>query len=237
MPAPAPPPAPPAQDVFAPINLFPFPVFSTVIAGYEAHKEPLRREILALREKHPGIVRSNRHAWHSGDEFFHQRSEHVAWMLQKATKYAHHALARYYDNWSTTALSLTSCWANVLGNGGWNAPHHHFPCHWSGVYYVQVGRLGTGPEDPAGYIEFLNPTPWQTAFNRSGNFLYGPKEGLILIFPASLYHFVHPNYSDDLRISIAYNFTVVPKGGGDPAVTLVNTPGMPGTPGGPPIRL
>lgn len=224
-------------DVFAPMNLFPFPIFSTQIAGHEAHKRPLMEEILALRQKYPGIVRSNRSAWHSGDEFFQHRSEHVAWMLQKATKYAQHALARYHENWAASALSLTSCWANVLGPGGWNAPHHHFPCHWSGVYYVNVGQLGTGPEDPSGYIEFLNPTPWQALFNRSGNFLYGPKDGLILIFPASLYHFVHPNHGDDTRISIAYNFTVVPKGGPGAQAGQAGPSGAPGTAGGPPIRL
>ena len=33
-----------------------------------------------------------------------------------------------------------------------------------------------------------------------------------VLVPASIVHFVHPHYSEEERISIAYNFTVYPKG-------------------------
>jgi hypothetical protein len=35
---------------------------------------------------------------------------------------------------------------------------------------------------------------------------------MTLLFPASLIHFVHPHEGDEDRISVAYNFNVVPKG-------------------------
>ncbi len=201
----------PPSDPFPPTPLFPFPLFSSVIAGFEEHRQPLLDGILELRRQHPGITRSNRNAWHSGDEFLHNRDPDVAWLLQKILKFARYTLGRYNDGWSGADLVLASAWANVLGPAGWNAPHHHFPCHWSGVYYVSVGQGGSQRDDPASMIEFLNPTPGLAAIGQSGNFLHAPKDGLILLFPASLYHFVHPHATDDLRVSIAFNLNVSPK--------------------------
>lgn len=201
-----------APDPLAPTPLFAFPLYSSVLAGFDEHQAPLLAEVLAHRDADPGVVRSNRNAWHSGDAFLAQRSAHLAWVIQKVTRFAHLALATRYANWSRSELQFASCWANVLGPGGWNAPHHHFPCHWSGVFYVDVGDAGAIPGDPSGMIEFLNPTPWMAHVGSTGNHVYAPKPGLMLLFPSSLQHFVHPHAGERPRVSIAYNFNVVPKG-------------------------
>lgn len=202
-----------SPDAFTPMPLFSFPLFSTIVGGHEQHKAALIKEILALKRKHPGIRRSNRSGWHSGEEFLASRTEQVAFVLQSVTTYARRALARYYQDWATSELKMGSYWANVLGANGWNAPHHHYPTHWSGCYYVSVPHLGNGTDDLSGMIEFVNPVPWNTLGGAAGNFCYGPKEGLVLLFPASLVHYVHPHASEKPRISIAFNFNVVPKRG------------------------
>jgi uncharacterized protein (TIGR02466 family) len=199
------------SDAFTPIPLFAFPLFVTIVGGAQQHKDALVKEILDLERKHPGIRRSNRNAWHSGEEFLASRSEGVAFVLQNATNYARQALGRYYQGWATSELKMGSYWANVLRAGGFNAPHHHHPTHWSGAYYVQVPQVGNGQDDLSGMIEFLNPTPWNTLGGTAGNFGYGPKEGMVMLFPASLVHYVHPHASEQPRISIAFNFSVVPK--------------------------
>jgi uncharacterized protein (TIGR02466 family) len=202
-----------AADPFAPTPLFAFPLFSSLVGESEKHKPGLVREILALQSRSPGVKRSNRNAWHSADEFLRSKDHpDVAWVLGTALAFGKKALARYYNDWSAVDLKMGHYWANVVGKEGWNAPHHHFPTHWSGVYYVSVGKVGQSAEDMAGMIEFLNPTPWQAVFNRSGNFAMAPKDGLMLLFPASLLHFVYPHTGDEPRISIAYNFNVVPRG-------------------------
>lgn len=200
-------------DPFAPGALFSFPLFASVISGFEEHRDPLRQHVLGLRERFPGVVRSNRDAWHSGPEFLSHRTEHVAWLLQKVTSFATRALGRYYDGWSKSDLVLAGCWANVLERRGWNAPHHHFPTHWSGVYYVSTGPRPTIEGDRGGMLELVNPNPALAMIGLSGNYLHAPKDGLMLLFPATIHHFVHPHDSDEPRISIAYNFNVTPKGG------------------------
>ncbi len=37
------------------------------------------------------------------------------------------------------------------------------------------------------------------------DFTVTPRPGMILMWPAFLMHYVHPNLSDDLRISISFN--------------------------------
>jgi uncharacterized protein (TIGR02466 family) len=202
------------SDAFTPMSLFAYPLYAGVISGHERHNPPLLAHILDLASRHPGRTRSNRNAWHSGDEFANSRDEHIAWVLQQIMEYATRALANSYQDWATADLRLVQYWANVLGPGGWNAPHHHFPTHWSGVYYVSVGPTGNGKDDFSGMIEFLNPSPVHSLLGRAGNFAYAPREGLTLLFPASIVHFVHPHTNDKPRVSIAYNLTVVPKATG-----------------------
>ncbi len=199
-------------DPFAPIPLFSFPVFSTMIGGFAEHRQPLVDEIVALRKLHPGIRRSNRNdAWHSGEEFLRAPSPHLTWVLQNVTMYARKCLAPYYQGWAGAELRLGSYWANVLGPGGFNAPHHHFPQHWSGAFYVQVPPRGdASPDEHAGCFEIVNPNPWQSTWG-GGNSVHEVKEGMIVLFPASLVHYVHPHAGPGDRISIAYNFNVVPK--------------------------
>jgi hypothetical protein len=82
---------------------------------------------------------------------------------------------------------------------------------------VSVGSLGDGVDDFSGLIEFLNPTPWQSVIGRGGNVTHGPKDGMILLFPASIVHFVHPHSSEEPRVSIAFNLMVVPRATSRPA--------------------
>ena len=199
-------------DPLAPVPLFACPIFPTVLAGFEPRAAPLLREILKLRASYPGVMRSNRNAWHSGEEFLKHPSEPVAWVLQRVVKFATLALAPYYDQWKHSELALAGAWANVLEEGGWNAPHHNFPLQGSGVFYVSVGSIaGNPPGDPSGHIEFLNPTPWLSPMGQGGNFVVPPKPGLTVLFPSSVYHFVHPYKGVEPRVSVAYNLLIRPR--------------------------
>lgn len=199
-----------APGPFTPIPLFAFPLYVGMVGGADEHKDALVAHILKCRKENAGIVRSNRSAWHSGPDFEGVDHPDVTWAMRQVKKYARRALAPVYDGWSTRKLVMGSYWANVLDKGGWNSPHHHVPQHWSAVYYVQASEVGEGGRDLRGMIEFVNPNVNQSHFG-GGQFAYGPRDGMILLFPSSLMHFVNPHDSDVPRISIATNFDVVPK--------------------------
>ena len=107
-------------------------------------------------------------------------------------------------------------WLNINSKGNFNPPHAHPGNDYSGVYYASF------PEN-SGFIHFVDPRP-QHRFSspnpkskenenwyRSDNpydtslFTYKIKEGKIVIFPSWLTHYVDPNPTDSLRISIPFN--------------------------------
>lgn len=109
---------------------------------------------------------------------------------------------------------LQNMWVNVLGPGGYNAPHAHTTSRWAGVFYVDVenARSGTGPHDYDGSICFHNPNQSTVPFGAHTQHRILPKDGTMMLFPGSLLHTVFPHQNDVLRISIAFNADVRPKG-------------------------
>jgi uncharacterized protein (TIGR02466 family) len=106
-----------------------------------------------------------------------------------------------------------SAWANVSRQGDYNVPHVHLAT-WSAVYYVSVpADCGKAPQ--AGGLELLDPRPVTAMLDMPGPFfatrhLIKPQPGLMVLFPASLMHFVHPFRGTGERISIACDLTLDP---------------------------
>jgi hypothetical protein len=84
--------------------------------------------------------------------------------------------------------AIDSWWFNVNTQGERTGWHSHSRWARVGVLYVQV---------PGGDIEFRQGGAyWRET----------PKAGDLLVFPGSLEHRVLPNTSEQVRISIAFNF-------------------------------
>ena len=84
--------------------------------------------------------------------------------------------------------AIDSWWFNVNTQGEHTGWHSHSRWARVGVLYVQV---------PGGDIEFRQGGAyWRET----------PKAGDLLVFPGSLEHRVLPNTSEQVRISIAFNF-------------------------------
>ena len=92
-------------------------------------------------------------------------------------------------------------WVNLLRNGAYNKVHNHPGAVWSAVYYVSLGRPDkTIPDN--GLIEFMDPRPGNI---HGGKEKIEPEDGLLIIFPSWLYHYVNPYQGEMERISIAFN--------------------------------
>ena len=103
-------------------------------------------------------------------------------------------------------------WANINRRGSYNVSHNHPGNHWSGAYYVSMGKPDPGwPMN--GLIEFQDPRPAGAAAPIPG-FEFGhrqtiePTAGMMLVFPSWHVHMVHPFYGDGERISIAFNLAL-----------------------------
>ena len=106
-----------------------------------------------------------------------------------------------------------NAWVNINPKDGYNAIHHHGKFHFSGVYYVKTPK----EEKKNGRIEFINSrNDYNISKDIEGSAFatsirVSPKEGYMIVFPSSLLHTVHPNTSNEDRISIAWNILLVKK--------------------------
>jgi uncharacterized protein (TIGR02466 family) len=96
-------------------------------------------------------------------------------------------------------------WINIHDEGGFNFPHVHEGSYLSGCFYLQVPR-GSGNlifRDPrAGVVHGLFKGPVANGYR---DVSLRPEDGLLVLFPAWLEHFVEPHESDEPRIVIAFN--------------------------------
>lgn len=104
---------------------------------------------------------------------------------------------------------IQGSWININPPQSFNIKHLHPRSLFSGVYYPKI------PNGDSGDIIFYRdslvlsyiPEYIINEYNdiNSGTALYKLKTGMLLIFPSWLEHSVTPNFTDEDRISIAFN--------------------------------
>ena len=170
--------------------------------------EMLRQELLRLDGERESMTTAYR------DENL-LSSEHpaISWLRDCI----HHAVIRYIKN-SAIDYALDwhlQGWPNINRFGDYHNLHNHPHAWLSGTYYVTVpenpldlpGRADRTP----GAISFFDPRPQanMNAISKDGQvdpeYRVQPKAGEILLWPAFLHHAVHPNLSENERISVSFN--------------------------------
>ncbi len=145
-------------------------------------------------------------------------SEHaaVAWLCQcinkTAVDYLRHCGLDYEVSWSLQG------WANVNRFGDYHDLHNHPHAYLSGTYYVAVPGESEAPpgrrDRRPGAISFYDPRAQANMTAIKGDpqveaeHTVLPTPGTILLWPAFLHHFVHPNLSRRPRISISFNLVL-----------------------------
>lgn len=122
--------------------------------------------------------------------------------------YLKHSGLDYNVNWGIQA------WPNINRRGDYHNVHNHPHSYLSGTYYVTLPsqydntlRNDTNP----GAISFYDPRAQANMLAIRGDaqvdaeYRVMPTAGMLLLWPSFLHHFVHPNLSDELRVSISFN--------------------------------
>lgn len=112
----------------------------------------------------------------------------------------------------TARLQCDSLWINILGEGGNHSGHIHPNSVISGTCYIAVpdgaGRIKF--EDPRLPMMMAVPPLKADAPSDAQRFHYiAPKAGNVLIWESWLRHEVMTSQSEDARISISFNYSVV----------------------------
>ena len=191
---------------------FPTPVWVSKLENYSNTNEKIFSYIKYLQKNDSdGIIRSNIKGWHSKDfdlkdeapqEFIKLISENIKNVLDDMN----------WDNKSQIP-KITSMWAIINKQNSFNERHHHGNSALSAAYYVRAN-------EESGDIVFYDPRPAFTFShpeNSEINNLNGqtksitPKSGMLVLFPGYLEHSVQPSRSNDDRIVISFNVSLIPK--------------------------
>jgi len=173
------------------------------------------REIVLEREheRGGGVDASTVGGWHSSADFMEWDYPEVKALaqavLETGAELTRSMIPGKFDG-DVRVSFYGGSWVNLLRHGGYNRIHNHPGAVWSGCYYVSCGA--PVPDPPFnGWIEFQDPRP---ANIHGGKERVEPEEGLLLMFPSWLNHFVNPFMGSGERISIAFNLDakVFPRG-------------------------
>ena len=183
---------------------FPTPIYIADIEHPTLNQE-LERDIVAWSKQDKGITRTNVQGWHSTTDM-HERPEFkkLVNMLYDCQKTVYEQ--EYYES----EPFLGNMWANINPPGGSNRAHQHPNSLWSGVYWIKTpkncGELKI--DDPRSVASMTRPRQKDTKkpdrLWRETH--YEPIAGRCIMFPSWLMHCVDPNNSNDIRISVSFNF-------------------------------
>jgi len=193
--------------------LFPSPVMYFDWPGSEELNAALREIVLGRRVHSAGTVKTNRGGWQSETNLQDWQEPAVRQLLDNMLDLAREYVARqtgrhdpdFDSGWKIRA------WANVNERGHFNRVHDHLGRYsfFSGVYYVNVGDIEAG-QAGGGRTRFEDWSLVAIDTNREHDalrrdMLMTPRNGRMLLFPASLMHSVERYEGDAQRITIAFN--------------------------------
>jgi uncharacterized protein (TIGR02466 family) len=188
---------------------FPTPIYIADITHPTLNQE-LERDIINWMNKDKGVTRTNVKGWHS------HTSMHELPEYQKLVSLLYEAQRTVYDQEHLASEPVIgNMWANVNPPGGMNRAHMHPNSLWSGVYYIKApkncGHLKIDDPRAAASMcrprmreRYNHPDTAPTRLWRETH--YEPKASRLIMFPSWLTHCVDPNDSNDIRISVSFNF-------------------------------
>jgi uncharacterized protein (TIGR02466 family) len=192
-------------------QLWPVLLMQRTLPGHEQANPVLEQNVLRQESMHEGLTTD-----YVQQNLFASDDPAIGWLMQcihkSATDYCRRAGMDYAIDWTLQG------WANVNRFGDYHDPHNHPHAYLSGTYYVRVPQGHALPHNRAdvrpGCITFYDPrgSVNMTAIKNDPQvepeFTVAPWPGMILMWPAFLLHYVHPNLADDSRISISFNLIV-----------------------------
>ena len=181
--------------------------FPTIIYAkdFELDLNQMAQNIIQWSKEDKGVQKTNVNGWHS-ETNMHEKPEYKP-LVDELFKMVNEV---FNEEWLDGQAKLGNMWANINPPGGYNRPHIHPNSLFSGVYYVKA-PINSGQlvcTDPRPGIQTCMPNRkkgklprelWREAY-------YEAIPGRLIMFPAWLWHKVEPNQSNDIRISVSFNF-------------------------------
>ena len=184
---------------------FPTIIYIKDIPNPEQLNSYLEKHILEWSSQDKGIHKTNVKGWHSKTDMNH-KSEYKP-LIQELFQMQNEIIQEEYLD---IEPKLGNMWANINPPGGYNLSHLHPNSFFSGAYYIKAspnsGRLSL--MDPRPGAQQCMPARKKGKIPRElwRETYYDPIPGRLIMFPSWMWHKVEPNQSNDIRISVSFNF-------------------------------
>ncbi len=193
---------------------FSTPVWIDQINNFEIINNELKNYIYKEKEKNPdGVKKSNVNGWHS--EGFDLKNENLKKFINEISNNIGAAVKDMGWDLETQLVRITNMWAIINKDRAFNERHHHGNSSLSAAYYVKA-------EKNAGDIIFFDPRQanvFHHPNSKESNSLncqvqsVTPKAGTLVLFPSYLEHKVDENLSNEERIVVSFNISLIGKKG------------------------
>jgi uncharacterized protein (TIGR02466 family) len=175
------------------------------IKDFDIDNKKLEQDIINWSKEDIGLQKTNVKGWHSPSNM-HKKEEYKPLI--------HELFVMQFDIFKEECLDsepfLGNMWANINPPGAFNRSHIHPNSLWSGVYYVKT-------QESCGHLKIEDPKTisLMSVPKRTNETLpkhlwkevhYEPIQGRCIMFPSWLNHTVDVNQSNDIRISVSFNF-------------------------------
>ena len=196
------------------LKLFETPVMMFEWPDGEELADKIKALVYKKMESSKGIVVSNVGGWHSekgiektwNDDCIKELMNKVHLAKDEVIKRTvKNPTEAHFNNWDSET------WANVNWKNSFNASHAHMVKNtvWSGIFYVETGDADIN-SSLGGRTVFENRSMIPKEIINNSNpfeneFAVVPKKGLMVLFPASLHHYVEKYAGEKKRITIAFN--------------------------------
>ena len=183
-------------------EFFPTSVFGKDI---KLDNNKLAQDIINWSNQDQGVKKTNYKGWHSTtDMALKPEYQNLVGELITMCKEV------FKEEWLDREPVLGNMWANINPKDGMNQSHIHPNALFSGVYYVksnpQAGRLRVYDPRPGAQIIMPIRKEGKPPKHLWRDANLDPIPGRVIMFPAWLWHSVEPNQSNNLRISVSFNF-------------------------------
>ena len=197
-------------------DLFATPVFAFRPNDVADLNRELSKLLIAEFESSSGVRRSNIAGWHSTPDLSLREEPCYQRLMRIVVDHVHEAIgqtARARGVALERGLRFAvHAWAMVMRDGDYTVIHDHAQAHWSVVYYVDRGDPAPSARPDSGRLTLQDPrgalsnVPGLDLF--PSQFSINPSDGLLVVFPGWLQHFVHPYRGTRPRISVSCNVRV-----------------------------
>ena len=184
---------------------FPTPIYIKELPNAFQLNQYLEQKIIQWSQQDKGVAKTNAGGWHS-ETNMNKKEEYNP--LTKELFNMQNEI--YQKEYLSLKPVLGNMWANINYPGCYNRPHVHPNALFSGVYWIKAPQKSGNfmVYDPRPGVQMAMPDRKQkklpSEFLRDVH--YEPRAGTAIMFPAWLWHEVKPNQSNDIRISVSFNF-------------------------------